>query len=142
MFLVFEVVLWSFLSPRMQHKRRMGTIHIAVICGILMKTTLLSITQANPILPKTTSSHRAMATSQWSNKWSIVSPLFLHIQHQSITIVWHFQFSMVRIFPNVAVHMKSSTLASWHRAHTPGLNVPCISFLTMPWLPILAYWFM
>jgi hypothetical protein len=39
------------------------------------------------------------------------SPLFLHIQHQSTTMTFHFlRLSNVKIFPNVVVHTKNAIL--------------------------------
>ena len=47
-------------------------------------TTPLDIIHWNPNNEKTIF-HDSLATGQWISKWSIVSPSFLHMKHQSIT---------------------------------------------------------
>ncbi len=51
--------------------------------------TRLGITQLIPNRLKT-AAHNSLTTRQWRNKWSMVSPLALHIQHQLIKTILHF----------------------------------------------------
>jgi hypothetical protein len=44
--------------------------------------------------------HKELAISQWSKRWSTNYPLFLHMQHQSTTMICCLlRLSIVRIFP-------------------------------------------
>ena len=62
--------------------------------------TELGITHCTPKRPSTIY-HISIATGQWRNKWSTLSPFLLHIQHQLWIIKPRFQrFSMVRAFPS------------------------------------------
>lgn len=72
--------------------------------------TLQGITQATPN-NWISALHNFVATSQWMRKWSINSPHFLHIQHNSITIIFIFRKSFkVKVFPKATVHTKNTTL--------------------------------
>ena len=76
-------------------------------------TTRLGITQCIPNRDKTVS-HISLTTVQWRNKWSMVSPSILHIQHQLTRIMFRLlKFSVVKIFPKPTVHIKKATLGGW-----------------------------
>jgi hypothetical protein len=68
-------------------------------------TTHLGITHSTPNIWKT-KFYNSFTISQWRRQ-SSVFPLFLHIQHQSITMMWRLQrLSIVRIFPKDVIHLK------------------------------------
>ncbi len=55
--------------------------------------------------------HNSVATGQYRSRWSIDSPLHLHMQHQSITKTLLFlRLSMVRLLPIAAHQTKKGTL--------------------------------
>lgn len=58
-----------------------------------------------------TKTHKSLATSRWSKRWSMDSTLFLHKQHQSITMTCNFiRLFKVKIFPKATVQTKNTTL--------------------------------
>lgn len=74
-------------------------------------TTQLGITHTNLTRLKIVFD-RALVISQYSKSWSIDSPLFLHIQHQSTTITCRFlRLPIVKIFPKVVDQAKYATLS-------------------------------
>ena len=69
---------------------------------------LIGMTQANPTMLKPVF-QRALAISQWSKRWFTDSPLFLHAQHQLMTMTCCFlRLSMVRIFSWTANQAKKT----------------------------------
>ena len=109
----------AFLSLHKHQKTQWGTaLHTLVFlwlpkgpCQLEKKSkTVLGITQWTPNKPST-SSHNSQATLQWSKRWSGLSPLSLHKQHQSTKIRPRFQrLSIVKIFPSAAVQEKKAAL--------------------------------
>jgi hypothetical protein len=74
------------------------------------KLTRRGMTQAKLKNPKI-EFNKALANSQWSKRWSMVSPLFLHKQYQSITTLCCFlKLPKVRILPKVVIQAKIATL--------------------------------
>lgn len=70
--------------------------------------TLQGITQSTPKWQKI-ELHKYLVISQWRRRWSMDSPFFSHIQHQSTTMTFHFLgLSKDKIFPNAAVHTKNA----------------------------------
>lgn len=64
------------------------------------------------LTPKTTKrkAQNSIVIEQWSNKWSIISPSCLHIQHQSTIVIYSFiRLSTMRVFPKVVVQTKITT---------------------------------
>ena len=56
--------------------------------------------------------HNSLAISKFKGKWSTGSPLFLHLQHHSMTVMFlPRKLSILRIFPKTVVHVKEATLA-------------------------------
>ena len=71
-------------------------------------STWLGITQHIPNKPNTID-HNSQAIEQWSKRWSTLSPLVLHKQHQSTMIRWRFlKLSIVKSFPKAAVQEKKA----------------------------------
>lgn len=77
-------------------------------------TTPLDITHWTANNEKTVF-HDSLPSGQWISKWSIVSPSFLHMKHQSITTtIQHLpKLSIVKILPKTAVQRKELTFC-WH----------------------------
>ena len=72
-------------------------------------STFLGITHWTP-KRKRTISHSSLE----SNKWSTISPSFLHRQHQLTKMMFLLRkFSTVRIFPNKATHTNRKTLKTF-----------------------------
>ena len=70
-------------------------------------TTDLGITQDKV----KTKDHLSVAIEQWRSRWSMNSPLHLHIQHQStikMCLLW--RLLTIRIFKRPAVHTKNTIL--------------------------------
>ena len=83
---------WDFQSARIQQASR--------------STTRAGITQCKPNRQNIID-QRPCAASQCKRKWSVDSPLDLHIQHQSTIIISLLRrLSTVKILPSVAIHMK------------------------------------
>ena len=98
----------TFDSHQIQHIMQCGTnLHKAILlCRLKFPNqevnnskTLCSITQWIPNKLNTTI-HNSYAIWQWRRRWSTNFPHLLHIQHQSITIIFHFwRLSKVKILP-------------------------------------------
>ena len=72
-------------------------------------STVWGITHWTPNIPNTRD-QRSIATEQCRKRWSTLSPLRLHIQHQSWIMKPRFRkLSIVRTFPKVAVQDKNAT---------------------------------
>ena len=55
--------------------------------------------------------HKVIAILQWSKKWSTLSQLFLHMQHQSTTMICRFlKLFTISIFSKVAIQAKKVAL--------------------------------
>jgi hypothetical protein len=93
----------SFLSLQRHHLPHDSTMRATTIDQQANKSTpQLGITQDRPKQLKK-AFHKVQATSQWRRRWSTNSPFFLHIQHLSTTITFHFlRLSVVKIFPRAA----------------------------------------
>jgi len=79
--------------------------------------TLQGTTHANPNNPKI-EFHKALANSQWSKRWPTVSTLFLHKQHQSITMICCFlTLSKERILLKAAFQVGEKKGALLHQIH-------------------------
>jgi len=123
-----------FLSFHKHQKRQIGTIfQIAALIDLSdiyqqanSLITLLGITQDKSKRVKR-ALHKAEATSQWRRRWSIDSPLLLHMQHLSTIITCLFsRLSKVRILPSAADHTKKADLeGAWvHRTLFQGKQLP------------------
>jgi len=108
----------SFLSLHRHHNRHEFTIfHTATLRALpavhqhtYKSTTRLGITPKSSNQLKKTS-HKAPTTSQWRRRWSTDSPFFLHIQHLSTTMTYHFfKLSMIKILPRTTNQAKKATL--------------------------------
>jgi len=68
--------------------------------------------------------HNSLATSQWKKRWSIDSPLFLHMQHHSTTITL--------LFPLLLVYYPCwSLMTLFHRGILYSIfRTPCVIFRT------------
>ena len=107
--------LQAFLSRQRHHIKQWGTaLQISIFrcrpncpCQQVNNSRMLfSITHRTPNKSKTIV-HDSQATEQWRSKWSRVSPLQLHIQHQSFKARFHFlKLSIVKIFLNATVQEK------------------------------------
>jgi len=109
----------AFLSCQRHHIKHNGTNLQTSLTGphpselpqlVNKSSTSLGITHSTPNKVRM-QLHRSRATSQWSNKCSIDSSFFLHIQHPSTTTTFLFcRLSYVKIFPNAAVHTKNAII--------------------------------
>ncbi len=107
----------AFLSLQRHHMTQCGTIRQTTIFRVSPKltcqpaqrcSTWQGITQDTPNKPNTID-HSSLAKEQCSKRWSTLSPLCLHKQHQSITIRLRFRkLSIVKRFPKAAVQEKKA----------------------------------
>ena len=109
----------AFLSLQRHHITQCGTIRQTTkfrvsptwICQLVQNySTWHGITQHIPNKPNTID-HNSQAREQCSKRWSTLSPLDLHKQHQSTMIRWRFlRLSIVKSFPKAAVQEKKGIL--------------------------------
>ena len=117
----------SLRSCQSHHMRQWGVIFQILPASDLLlgpchqlrrSTTPQGITHIVPKRIKTID-HNSQAIGQCKSKWLPVSPLNLHMQHQSIMISCLFlRLSIVRILPNAAVQTKKATLEGAFAFHT------------------------
>ena len=123
--------MWAFISHQIPHMRQWGIIlQITADLHLLnfaaqSFTMPLGITQETPI-NENSIFHSSLARGQCNSKWSIVSPSFLDMQHQSITTTWRFlKLLEVKILPKALVHRNERILKEYK------------SVKKNPWIPTL-----
>jgi hypothetical protein len=95
--------------------------------------TRQGMTYTKPNKPKI-EIHKALAILQWSRRWSMVSPLFLHMQYQSITVIFHFlKLFKVMILPKATDQAKKATFkgALLRQIHLQGKGVLSLGIKTL-----------
>ena len=144
----------AFLSLQRYHIKQWGTIFQTTIFRWSLRrpchpaqrsSTWQGITQCTPNKPKIID-HSSQAMEQCNNRWSTLSPLCLHIQHQSTIIRFHFhKLSMVKSLPKAAVQEKKATLGGTlafqiiFQGKNPNRRRTCTSVMLLNREPLIGF---